>query len=109
MIFSCDFLMSLSQVKRLYYRDHPGPSRAFDCFRLRLEAKPWELHTHDFDEIFLVESGEGVHTVNGKKMELRAGFLTYIRSSDVHTFCGDGLVKTNFLFPSETVPRLAKI
>lgn len=44
-----------------------------------------EEHTHDFDELFWVESGRGEQRINGIKLPLEPGDLFLIRASDAHT------------------------
>ncbi len=44
------------------------------------------LHTHDFAEVFWVETGHGIHVINGQRVPLTAGTLVAIRPADCHTF-----------------------
>lgn len=43
-------------------------------------------HTHDFPEIFLVTSGEGVHERNGRPEPLKPGTLVFVPASDRHRY-----------------------
>ena len=44
-------------------------------------------HTHDFYEIFISLRGDCGHKVGGKKEELQAGSVLFIRPQDKHCFC----------------------
>ncbi|HAV1627155.1 TPA: helix-turn-helix domain-containing protein [Enterobacter hormaechei subsp. steigerwaltii] len=43
-------------------------------------------HTHEYCELFLVESGSGVHVINEKPYLLTAGTLCYLNRQDYHLF-----------------------
>ena len=54
----------------------------------RIDLGPPErrnLHSHDFPELFWVESGRGVHWIHGEKRPLAPGMLVFILPKDVHT------------------------
>lgn len=44
------------------------------------------LHTHNFYEYLVIESGRAVHIVNGVTQIISAGELSFIRPSDVHEY-----------------------
>jgi AraC family cel operon transcriptional repressor len=78
---------------------------------------PCDLHDHDFAEIFWLESGSGVHVVNGTRQNLEAGDLILIRPADAHEYFsasgGSGLggaaepyTLVNLAFPWSTVEFL---
>jgi AraC family transcriptional regulator, dual regulator of chb operon len=61
---------------------------------------------HDFCELFWIESGCGLHQVNGISQPLEEGTLVLIRQSDVHGFetrSGKTLTIVNCSFPTRTV------
>jgi AraC family cel operon transcriptional repressor len=62
-------------------------------------------HNHDYAEIFWIESGKGLHIINGQQLPLGAGSLVMIRPDDEHTFTsnGHGLTIMNLAFPAETL------
>ncbi|MBL8993185.1 MAG: helix-turn-helix domain-containing protein [Spirochaetia bacterium] len=63
-------------------------------------------HTHaDFDEIFIVQRGEGVHHINGKKIRLAGGSIVFMRAKDRHSFSGK-MIWTNIAFTAGHAPRL---
>lgn len=45
-------------------------------------------HDHDYYELFWVESGPGLHFVNGESREVRAGTVQLICPEDTHAFAG---------------------
>lgn len=64
------------------------------------------LHDHDFDELVIVQSGNGWHVLNGTPYFITCGEVFYVRRGDVHEFesvCS--LRLTNILFR----PELARI
>jgi AraC family cel operon transcriptional repressor len=68
-----------------------------------------DIHWHDFFEIFLITKGSLYHFINGKKEWLEAGFLCFIRPSDVHYYGNDRTQPCellNLAFPQRTVEAL---
>jgi AraC family cel operon transcriptional repressor len=68
-------------------------------------------HHHDFAELFWVESGRGMHRVNGLSQQLGPGNITFIRPRDRHILqAGDQepLVFTNVAFAAETLETLRR-
>lgn len=61
------------------------------------------LHTHEYSEITLVESGEGRQIVNGTTLPLRTGDIFLIRPADSHSFDANnsGLGIINLVFPTK--------
>lgn len=79
------------QVVRLHYR--PGDS--------------YDLHDHDFGEIFWIEHGEALHTVNGVRQRLEPGCLTIMRPTDRHEFATTaGFVMVNVTHRAEAADGL---
>lgn len=65
------------------------------------------LHTHeDFEELFVVEEGTGIHWINGKKEKLSPGALSFVRKEDCHAFYGKSLIFANLSFPYGLVRAL---
>jgi len=62
-------------------------------------------HSHDYAELFWVEKGEGIHHINGYKINLKANDMVLIRPEDKHTFSSNGknLTIVNIAFPRETL------
>ena len=63
------------------------------------------LHKHDFAEIFWVESGSGIHLINGREIKLERGDIVMIRPDDQHTFTSSkkGLTIMNLAFSTDTL------
>lgn len=69
----------------------------------------FQLHYHDYYELFLMISGEGIHYVNGEKKLLTDNSLIFIRPSDTHTYIKDYNKKFSFInltFTKETFENL---
>lgn len=54
----------------------------------RVSAPRPPLHSHDFYECFLVEAGQGVHIVGGKRTPLDPGMLVFMRPEHAHAYKG---------------------
>jgi len=44
-----------------------------------------KLHRHDFAELFWIERGRAIHIVNGRRVAMSPGDVTFIRPEDQHT------------------------
>lgn len=79
--------MKEQQAAQFSLSDFIGPQEAFHIARVNISS-PGDLsiHTHDYAETFWVESGTGIHHVNGYRMKLQRGDLVMMRPEDVHTF-----------------------
>lgn len=78
----------------------------FHLARVRIHSRQdLSLHTHDYAEIFWVESGKGYHLINGQKKRLEPGDLVMMRPDDIHTFTSsrEGLTIMNLAFGTETL------
>lgn len=74
-------------MRRLRFEDLGVAAGCADTHVTRLEGgRESEGHTHDFHEVFLVMSGEGIHHLNGRKVALRAGQLVAVRPDDAHWY-----------------------
>lgn len=75
----------------------------FSLLRPRLRADVADaVHTHDFAELFWVESGAGLHRINGEFQRLEPGTVVFIRPRDCHTFnsrLSSELRMVNIAFP----------
>lgn len=79
----------MSDPTRLRLRDFVPRGSHFHVARgVYASAARRRLHTHDFVEVCWVESGAGVHVVNGERVPLQAGDLLLIRARDAHDFRG---------------------
>ncbi|MEJ6397326.1 helix-turn-helix domain-containing protein [Yoonia sp. 208BN28-4] len=86
------------------------PDEAFHFARKSLSKRfPDAAHDHDFYEVFLIESGQTSHWVNGDTQQLKPGHLTFVRPQDVHAFSADranGCQIINVMFRVETAQHL---
>lgn len=70
---------------------------------------PIPYHGHDFAEFLWVEEGRGIHRINGKRVEMKAGDIAMIRPSDRHALLsmpGEVFRLQNIAFTRETLSRL---
>jgi len=87
--------------KRLWQSDYLSGS-AFHLARYEfMPTRRISLHTHDYAEITLIESGEGQQKINGTVLALKPGDLFLIRPTDCHSFEASkrGLLLANLVFP----------
>ena len=61
---------------------HTGGDIYFD----RIPASGTMLHTHDFLEVLLINTGGMIHRVNGEKQHLTAGDVCFLRPDDTHGY-----------------------
>lgn len=89
--------------KETYVREDVG-------YTLRMnysKTENFELHYHDYFEIFITVSGKTVQVVNGEKQILPEGSMVLIRPGDVHTYRKEGEFSfANLTFTSEPMERL---
>lgn len=86
-----------------------APKAAFHIGRTYLPpGHAFRAHRHDFSEFFLVESGRGVHNVNGKRVPLEPGMLVWMRPTDLHAATGDDLAIANIAFDTKEVASFLK-
>ena len=79
-------------VRHLHFRDFVPPHQHVHVAEsVRISGSRLETeHDHDFHEVFFVEGGRGVHTINGERRPLVSGLLAFIRDRDVHGLAADG-------------------
>lgn len=83
---------------------------AFHAARARKTlADPVPWHGHDFAEIFWIDAGHGIHSINGASRPLPPGSVVLMRPADRHGIrpAGPGELRlTNIAFPRETLDFL---
>ncbi|MBV7397144.1 helix-turn-helix transcriptional regulator [Mameliella sediminis] len=88
--------------------DYLEPSEVFHFARKALPtdaATP--LHSHDYYELMLVESGATTHMINDSQAPLREGDVVFVRPSDTHGFRTDDACRIiNIMFRAETADVL---
>lgn len=100
-------------MKTLQWKSYVRDGSAFHVARLESVVMHGNNgHGHaDFSEIFVLESGEMDHRLNGKCTRLGAGALVCIRASDCHGFASiadRAFTKTNVAFPNEVIKDLRR-
>ena len=86
--------------------------RSFDFFPRQEDAvalafrepqEPFPEHTHDFNEIFIVDGGSGLHVLNDFPYTINCGMCFYINADDRHLFEQvDDLRLVNILYRPNT-------
>lgn len=69
------------------------------------------MHTHDFPEIFWIESGNALHEINGITEKLCSGDMVFIRAADRHQLrAADamGFEMVNIAFPAGLLTDLKR-
>jgi mannose-6-phosphate isomerase-like protein (cupin superfamily) len=63
------------------------------------------LHVHPYEEIFVVQEGEAIFTINGQKLIVRAGQIVVAPREQPHKFInsGTGRLRSINIHPSERV------
>lgn len=70
-------------------------------------SENFELHYHDYFEVFITVSGQTIQLVNGKKQVLPEHSMVLIRSGDVHTYIKEGDFSfVNLTFSADTMKKL---
>jgi len=103
-------LMTSAPPRTRWHGDNP---QGTPLLLVRHRYRPgggWKAHCHDFAEAFWVESGSGVHVINGGEQPLAAGDLVCVRPADCHESRagGDGLTIVNASFAPAEVAALAR-
>ena len=101
------------EIQCFHLRDFIRDNEVMHLARVTIYSrKDISMHQHDFAEIFWVESGSGIHLVNGEEIRLEPGDLVMIRPEDKHTFTssrrGRGLTIMNLAFSAATLKHLQK-
>lgn len=85
-------------------------NEAFELARHTFAQDPPKYwHTHDFAEIFWVESDEGCHYVDDTRIVMRPGDLFLVRPTDRHSFQslpGQRCTIVNLAFPAATMVNI---
>ncbi len=69
------------------------------------------MHTHDFPEIFWIESGQALHEINGVGEKLFPGDIVFVRPSDCHQLLAadpKGFQMVNIAFPAAVLIDLKR-
>jgi len=102
--------MQQADAPRLLFRYFAAANEAFHLARTVKSANsPLQLHWHDFAEICWVESGDGLHHLNGSVFPLRSRDIFFILPGDRHGLSAQArttMTIVNLAFPSALVGEL---
>ncbi|MBA3707821.1 MAG: helix-turn-helix transcriptional regulator [Planctomycetes bacterium] len=91
---------------RLLLKNFVSPGRHCHFGRSYVEPRTAPSpHCHDFNEVFWVEEGDGVHLIDGRRQELTVGTVVLVHPEDQHAFTvlpGRTCRMANIAFASET-------
>lgn len=95
-------------ARKLLWRHLVRQKQACLIARTTIQGRsPERRHTHDFCELFVVESGRGRHEINGRSEELLPGQLIFLCARDVHAIQGFGRESVTFVNVA-VEPKLAE-
>jgi mannose-6-phosphate isomerase-like protein (cupin superfamily) len=86
-------------IGRFEGRDH-GSSVSFFIGTFREGTGPG-LHTHPYDETFIVEAGSAVFTIGDETVELGAGQIAVVPAGTPHKFVSGGGFRLISISPSD--------
>lgn len=109
MPFSYAGLMS----NRLALRNHVRRNEAYHFAKTEVgPLRKNNLHNHDFSELFWIESGKGIHWIDGEKRAIGPSTLIFVLPEDFHTLGvtspEEKLVICNLAFPTRTWRAVVK-
>ena len=99
-------------MERKLWRNLVKPGVCFHLARFRFwPNRRTRIHTHDFPEIFWIESGRARHLINGCDKRLDPGDLIFVRAPDQHVLApvdNDGFMLVNLAFAPVVLADLLK-
>lgn len=95
--------------KHIPFQNSQNPGAGFDLIRLEdlhrrtdLNHSPFQLHLVEFYLVILIETGEGLHTIDFKDYPYQPGTILTIRKDQIHRFHENASVRgTMLLFTNE--------
>ncbi|MGB8356456.1 MAG: AraC family transcriptional regulator [Chthoniobacteraceae bacterium] len=97
-------------MEKKLWRDLVRPDEWYHLARFRfLPGRRASLHTHDFPEIFWVETGRARHSINGMDKNLDPGDLIFVRAADRHVLASvdaAGFMLVNLAFSPKVLADL---
>jgi AraC family L-rhamnose operon regulatory protein RhaS len=89
-------------MHKLYYSDYCAQSRNCVALEYRYPQEEFPEHYHDFNEIFIVDGGSGIHVLNDYPYSVNSGMFFYLNARDRHLFEQvEDLKLVNILYRSE--------
>lgn len=97
-------------MRKLDWKEFFKRDEVFHIARCHINrSNPCRVHTHNFAELFWMESGDCKHMINGKERTLRSGDLILIRPGDRHGLTAvdeEGFTLVNLAFRANTISFL---
>jgi AraC family transcriptional regulator, dual regulator of chb operon len=97
-------------MEKKRWRDLVPSDEWFHLARFRfMPGRKALLHTHDFPEIFWIETGRARHVINGRDKRLDAGDLIFVRAPDRHVLVPadrEGFMLVNLAFSPKVLSDL---
>jgi quercetin dioxygenase-like cupin family protein len=94
-------------MKRFLWSKLVQKGESFHIVRAALDGRnAAPPHKQDFPEVFWIEQGQTLHTVNGKQSLLMTGDIVFVRCTDSHSLAAtpqQGFVLVNIAFPRATL------
>jgi AraC family cel operon transcriptional repressor len=99
--------------RRLALKTFVKKDEAYHFSRMEIgQIQKTNLHDHDFSELFWIESGNGLHWIDGKQRALGPGALVFVLPDDFHTvgatLPGEKLAICNLAFPTRAWRAMVK-
>lgn len=76
----------MNKILRLYKQDYFISDINTVTVEKREHQDPFPLHNHDFDELVIVSSGNGLHIWNDYIYPITSGDILYINHDDIHGY-----------------------
>lgn len=98
-----------SDTKIFKFSDFCSNNEVFHIGRVHISTrKDLSYHSHNYAELLWIEEGEGIHYINGHKINIQKNEMIMIRPQDKHSFSsnGKGLVILNIAFSKQTLDYL---
>lgn len=92
--------------KNFLLSDFLSKDEVFHIARVSItSSKDLSFHSHNYAELLWIESGEGIHHINGYNLPIRKNDMVMIRPQDKHNFTAKGkqLTLVNIAFPKESL------
>ncbi|OGV37855.1 MAG: hypothetical protein A2X48_08315 [Lentisphaerae bacterium GWF2_49_21] len=101
----------MKKYNHLKYRNCSGADKPFELVFHNVTRPEVKLHTHDFMEIFLMQEGRCIHTVNGEENELAPNDFGFVIPQDLHGYKwtdGQSYKVVNLAFPPDCMNQILK-
>lgn len=98
-----------TDTKSFNLSDFLVSNEVFHMARVSISTrKDLSYHSHNYAELLWIEEGEGIHHINGQKVNVKRNEMIMIRPNDEHSFSsyGKSLVLVNIAFSIETLDYL---